>query len=78
LVPDTYHTATPAIWFQQNLSLNLSIAIATHLTNARNKLIQQPCTTKTKYDIHGDLHTPSRHVTTTTDTGRLQTSLPIV
>jgi len=48
---DTYHTATPAIWFQQNLSLNLSIAIANHLTNARNKLSNP--STKTKHDIHG-------------------------
>jgi hypothetical protein len=35
---DTFHTATPSIWFQQTLSLNLSLAIANHLRGARNKL----------------------------------------
>jgi hypothetical protein len=43
---DTYHTATPSIWLQQTLSLNLSTAIANHLSNARNKLTNpaQQCT----------------------------------
>ena len=36
---DTHNTATPSIWFQQTKpSLNISIAIAKHLANARNKL----------------------------------------
>ena len=70
---DTYHTATPAIWFQLNLSLNLSIAIATHLTNARNKLSKTQRQRQTT--TYTDLHTLSQHVTTMTDTGRLQTNL---
>jgi hypothetical protein len=35
---DTFHTATASLWFQQTVSLNLSIAIAQHMTNARNCL----------------------------------------
>jgi hypothetical protein len=35
---DTHHTTTPSTWFQQTVSLNISIAMARHLINARNRL----------------------------------------
>jgi hypothetical protein len=35
---DIHHTTTPLTWFQQTASLNMSIAMARHLTNARNRL----------------------------------------
>ena len=45
-----YHIATPSIWFQQNTSLNsISIAIAKHLTNIRNRLTNK----EIDNDIHG-------------------------
>jgi hypothetical protein len=47
---DTHHTATPSIWFQQTTSLNISIAIAKHLTNARNRL------TNNDKEIENDIH----------------------
>jgi hypothetical protein len=48
---DTYHTSTPSIWFQQTLSLNISIATAKHLTNARNRL-----TNNNKHEKETDIH----------------------
>jgi hypothetical protein len=48
---DTYHTATPSLWFQQTVSLNISIAIAKHLINARNRLTNND--KQIENDIHG-------------------------
>jgi hypothetical protein len=48
---DTYHTATPSIWFQQTVSLNISIALARHLINARNRLTNND--KQIDNDIHG-------------------------
>ena len=48
---DTYHTATPSIWFQQTISLNFSIALARHLVNARNRLTNND--KQIDNDIHG-------------------------
>jgi hypothetical protein len=47
---DTHHTATPSTWFQQTTSLNISIAIAKLLTNARNRL------TNNGKEIDNDIH----------------------
>ena len=49
---------TTLTWFQQTTSLNISIATAKHLTNARNKL------TKNNKEIDNDIHgTPYPFVT---------------
>jgi hypothetical protein len=50
---DTYHTATPSIWFQQIFSLNLSLAIANHLRGTRNKLANPTPKRQTNDDING-------------------------
>ena len=68
---DTHHTATPSIWFQQTTSLNILIAIAKHLTNARNRLTnnnkevdidkQKRETDKQQQKIYNDIYgTPYR------------------
>jgi hypothetical protein len=47
---DTYLTSTPSIWSQQTVSLSISIAVAKHLTNARNRLTNMK--RKPKYMEH--------------------------
>jgi hypothetical protein len=48
---DTHHTTTPSTWFQQTVSLNISIAMARHLINARNRLTNND--KQIENDIHG-------------------------
>ena len=52
---DTHHTATPPTWFQQTTSLNMSIAMAKHLTNARSRL------TNNSKEIDNDIHGAPYH-----------------
>ena len=59
---DTHHTTTPSTWFQQTVSLNISIAMAKHLSNARNRLEQTE--KRITNDIHGipyPFHTTTFH-----------------
>ena len=58
---DTHHTAMPSVWFQQTRALNISTAMARHLTKARNRLKSND--KQIKNDIHGALYpfTKARH-----------------
>jgi hypothetical protein len=51
---DAHHTTTPSTWFQQTVSLNMSIAMARHLMNARNRLTNND--EQIENDMHGTPH----------------------
>jgi hypothetical protein len=51
---DTHHATTPSTWFQQTASLNISIAMARHLINARNRLTNND--KQIENDMHGTPH----------------------
>jgi hypothetical protein len=61
---DTHHTTTPSTWFQQTASLNISIAMARHLINPRNRLTNND--KQIENDTCTEHHTPSKKQDSTT------------